>query len=141
MDCMITNPIYAGDLVFQRFYVEDTLTGKNLKNNGELPQYITQNHHPAIVSREDWEAAQRIMDNRSNKKGKSMKPHTRQEFFNLFTCSECGAPIIHIRCSSDGSHYWRCRTAEKKYTEVTCDVRGFREESIEHRFMTLLQEI
>lgn len=141
IDCMITNPIYAGDLVFQRFYVEDTLTGKNLKNNGELPQYVTQNHHPAIVSREEWEAAQRIMDNRSNKKGKSTKPHTRQEFFNLFTCSECGAPIIHIRCSSDGSHYWRCRTAEKKYTEVTCDVRGFREESIEHRFMTLLQEI
>lgn len=141
IDCMITNPIYAGDLVFQRFYVEDTLTGKNLKNDGELPQYVTQNHHSAIVSRDDWEAAQRIMNNRSNKKGKSSKPHTRQEFFNIFTCSECGAPIIHISCTSDGSHYWRCRTAEKKYTEVTCDVRGFREESIEHRFMTLLQEM
>ncbi|WP_165769161.1 hypothetical protein [Virgibacillus profundi] len=29
----------------------------------------------------------------------------------------------------------------KKVKEVTCDVRGFREESIEHRYMTLLQEI
>ncbi|MED4448783.1 MAG: recombinase family protein [Bacillota bacterium] len=141
IDCMITNPIYKGDLIFQQFYVTDTLTGKTVKNQGDLPQYIIQDNHPALVNREDWEAAQQLINNRSNKKGKSIKPHTRQEFFNTFTCSECDSPIIHIRCSSDGSHYWRCRTAEKKYTEVICNVRGFREESIEHRFMTLLQEL
>lgn len=142
MDSMITNPIYCGDFVYQRYFVTDTLTGKMTENRGELPQYCIRDHHPAIVSREDWEAAQRIMNNRStNKKGISKKPHTRQEFFNTFECSECGAPVIHVRCSSDGSHYWRCRTAEKKYTEVTCNVRGFREESIEHRFMAMLQEM
>lgn len=82
------------------------------------------------------------MNNRSeNRKGSIKRPHDRQEFFNIFHCSECGAPVIHVRSSKGGVHYWRCRTAEKKYFEETCEVRGFREISIEHTFMSLLQEI
>ncbi|MGM0792443.1 MAG: recombinase family protein [Bacillota bacterium] len=142
MDSMITNPIYCGDFVYQRYYVTDTLAGKMTENRGELPQYTIRDHHPAIVSREDWEAAQQIMNNRSeNRKGSKKRPHDRQEFFNIFHCSECGAPVIHVRSSRGGVHYWRCRTAEKKYVEETCKVRGFREISIEHTFMALLQEM
>lgn len=142
MDSMITNPIYCGDFVYQRYYVTDTLAGKMTENRGELPQYTIRDHHPAIVSREDWEAAQQIMNNRSeNRKGSKKRPHDRQEFFNIFHCSECEAPVIHVRSSKGGVHYWRCRTAEKKYVEETCEVRGFREISIEHTFMVLLQEM
>ncbi len=112
------------------------------ENRGELPQYTIRDPHPAIVSREDWDAAQLIMNNRSdNRKGSKKRRHDRKEFFNIFHCSECGAPVIHVRSSKGGVHYWRCRTAEKKYLEETCEVRGFREISIEHTFMALLQEM
>ncbi|MEC1771966.1 recombinase family protein [Schinkia azotoformans] len=103
MDSMVTDPIYCGDFVYQRYYVTDTLAGKQAENRGELPQYTIRDHHPAIVSREDWEAAQQIMNNRSeNRKGSKKRPHDRQEFFNIFYCSECGAPVIHVRCSKGG---------------------------------------
>ncbi|ADC49346.1 putative conjugative transposon recombinase [Alkalihalophilus pseudofirmus OF4] len=142
MDSMITNPIYCGDFVYQRYYVTDTITGRMTENRGELPQYTIKDDHPAIVSREDWDAAQQIMNNRSeNRKGSKKRRHDRKEFFNVFHCSECGAPVIHVRSSKGGVHYWRCRTAEKKYLEETCEVRGFREVSIEHTFMALLQEM
>lgn len=124
--------------IVRRIYA-DIQAGKNYT---QIITALTHDRIPTPQGREIWSLStvKEILTN-VDKKGKSTKPHTRQEFFNLFTCSECGAPIIHIRCSSDESYYWRCRTAEKKYTEVTCNVRGFREESIEHRFMTLLQEL
>lgn len=142
MDSMITNPIYCGDFVYQRYYVTDTITGRMTENRGELPQYTIKDDHPAIVSRKDWDAAQLIMNNRSeNRKGSKKRRHDRKEFFSIFHCSECGAPVIHVRSSKGGVHYWRCRTAEKKYLEETCEVHGFREVSIEHTFMALLQEM
>ncbi|MEQ6376329.1 hypothetical protein RZN25_05750 [Bacillaceae bacterium S4-13-56] len=83
--------------MYQRYYVTDTLAGKMTENRGELPQYTIRDHHPAIMSREDWEAAQQIMNNRSeNRKGSKKRPHDRQEFFNIFHCSECGAPVVTV---------------------------------------------
>ncbi|MEQ6389268.1 recombinase zinc beta ribbon domain-containing protein [Bacillaceae bacterium S4-13-58] len=81
------------------------------------------------------------MQNRGGNKGRKLKPHTRQEFFDVFHCSECGSPVIHVRSSGDGSHYWRCKASEKKNGILSCKVRGFREESIEHTFMVMLQQM
>ncbi|MEQ6378406.1 zinc ribbon domain-containing protein [Bacillaceae bacterium S4-13-56] len=75
------------------------------------------------------------MQNRGGNKGRKLKPHTRQEFFDVFHCSECRSPVIHVRSSGDGSHYWRCKASEKKNGILSCKVRGFREESIEHTFI------
>ncbi|WP_368731125.1 hypothetical protein, partial [Pseudomonas sp. 2995-1] len=32
MDSMITNQIYCGDFVYQRYYVTDTITGRMTEN-------------------------------------------------------------------------------------------------------------
>lgn len=141
IDCILTNPVYCGDFVGQRFINMDPFKKKTVENTGQMPKYVVEDHHPAIVSREEWEAAQEIMQNRGGHKGIKLKPHKRQEFFDVFHCSECDSPIIHIRSSGDGSHYWRCKASEKPSKIRACKVRGFREESIEHTFMVMLQEM
>ncbi|MED1601746.1 recombinase family protein [Alkalihalophilus marmarensis] len=141
IDCIITNPVYCGDFVGQRFLNMDPFKKKTVENTGQMPKYVVEDHHPAIVSREEWEAAQQIMQNRGGNRGRKLKPHTRQEFFDVFHCSECGSPVIHIRSSGDGSHYWRCKASGKPSKILSCKVRGFREESIEHTFMSILQEM
>lgn len=141
IDCIITNPIYSGDYIYQRFIRKEGTVKRTVENQGELPKYVIEDHHPAIVSKADWEKAQQIMENRGGNKGRKLKPHDRQEFFDLFHCPECGGPVTHVTSSRNGAHYWRCKAVATRRTETKCHVRGFREESIEHTFMTMLQEM
>ncbi len=51
---------YVGDVLLQKTFVQDLFLGKQIKNNGELEKILIQDHHPAIVSRELFSAANQI---------------------------------------------------------------------------------
>ena len=55
---MIRQEKYTGCTLAQKFYTENHVTHKQLKNNGELPMYFIQGTHPAIISMETFKAAQ-----------------------------------------------------------------------------------
>ena len=145
IDSIIRNPFNCGQLVMQKSYVKDTLEGKTYPNNGELPKYIIDNNHPAIVTPEIWEAAQVIMENRGknrgDKKGTVRNMHDRKEFFKIFRCAECGSMVTHVKSAHTKDHYWRCRESEAKKAGYICHARSFREVSIEHTFMAMLHEM
>ena len=52
---LLRNEKYTGDVLLQKTYVQDLFTGKRAANRGELPRYLIEQHHPAIVSRELFE--------------------------------------------------------------------------------------
>lgn len=52
---LLRNEKYLGDVLLQKTFVKDVLTGKQFKNSGELERYLIQQHHPSIVSRELFE--------------------------------------------------------------------------------------
>ena len=52
---MLKNEKYVGDVMLQKTFVKDLLSGKQVKNKGELERYIIQGHHLAIISRELFE--------------------------------------------------------------------------------------
>lgn len=52
---LLRNEKYTGDVLLQKTFVKDVLTGRQLKNRGELERYLIQQHHPMIVSRELFE--------------------------------------------------------------------------------------
>lgn len=52
---LLKNEKYVGDVMLQKTFVKDLLSGKQVKNKGELERYIIQGHHPAIISRELFE--------------------------------------------------------------------------------------
>ena len=47
-----------GDVLMQKSFTEDFLTGKRKKNEGELNMYFIENDHEAIISREIFEKVQ-----------------------------------------------------------------------------------
>ena len=57
---LLRNEKYTGDVLLQKTYVQDLFTGKRAKNHGELPRYLIEQHHPAIVSHELFEAANEV---------------------------------------------------------------------------------
>ena len=47
--------------MLQKTFVKDLLSGKQVKNKGELERYIIQEHHPAIINRELFEKINGIL--------------------------------------------------------------------------------
>ena len=64
---MLRNIAYKGDLLTHKTVVKDYLKGKAVKNEGHRRQYYLKNHHPAIISDEQFESVQRILEKRSRK--------------------------------------------------------------------------
>lgn len=46
---ILQNEKYYGHVLLQKTYVSDYFTGKRSPNKGELPRYLLENHHEAIV--------------------------------------------------------------------------------------------
>lgn len=58
IDRILSNEKYVGDVLMQKSFTEDFLTGKRKKNEGELNMYFIENDHEAIISREIFEKVQ-----------------------------------------------------------------------------------
>ncbi len=66
IDRILSNEKYVGDVLMQKSFTEDFLTGKRKKNEGELDMFFIENDHEAIVNRETFKAVQRRKKNKTN---------------------------------------------------------------------------
>ena len=58
------NERYCGDVIGRKTFTPDYITHKSKINRGERNRYYQPDHHPAIVPRNVWNAAQRILNSR-----------------------------------------------------------------------------
>ena len=58
---MLRREAYVGDIITNKTYTVDYLTKESRVNNGEREQFYLRNHHPAIVSREDFAKVQQML--------------------------------------------------------------------------------
>ena len=61
---LLRNERYCGDVLARKTYTPNYKDHKSKKNNGKKNKYYQANHHDAIVSRTEWNAAQRILNSR-----------------------------------------------------------------------------
>ncbi|MCD7778605.1 MAG: recombinase family protein [Clostridiales bacterium] len=62
---MLKNEKYTGSMILQKYYRQDVLTKKQVKNKGELPMVYVENSHEAIISKEDFDKVQEIIKKRA----------------------------------------------------------------------------
>ncbi|MEA5012256.1 MAG: recombinase family protein, partial [Angelakisella sp.] len=55
---LLHNEKYCGDVLLQKTFIADCISHKIIKNNGQLPKYLIQNHHEGIVDRVTFDAVQ-----------------------------------------------------------------------------------
>ncbi|SCZ79500.1 recombinase family protein [Acidaminobacter hydrogenoformans] len=103
---ILSNEKYCGDLLMQKSFINEN--GKEVKNKGQLPKYFVKDHHPAIISREDWEKVQEMRKARSN----------RYPFSKLLKCPHCGSSLYHTT-NNRGLVYWSCGRF-RDYTKSAC---------------------
>ena len=60
---ILRNERHCGEVLTRKTFTENYRTHRTLKNRGERPQSRYFNHHEAIISRDDFIAVQRMIDN------------------------------------------------------------------------------
>lgn len=135
---MIRNEKYTGDVIFQKSYSDERFTRH--RNNGERDQYYVADHHEAIVSHEDYDAANAILDRNGAEKGihaDSRKYQNRYCFSGKILCGNCGA--VWKRRKISGYFGYACTThlADKD----ACSMKSIREDNIMAAFTTMLNKL
>jgi len=149
---ILRNEKYCGDMLMQKRVTVDFLTHKRVPNIGQQPQYFIEDHHPAIISREDWNLVQAEVDHRArmNKGGKNemLQKHSNKTVFsNIMYCGTCGEPFVRRTLTSTRKNEaylfpaWKCRAADGRVKGKVCHARSYREVAMEHSFMVMLLEM
>ena len=57
---MLSNEKYVGQVLMQKTYTPDSLTGKQVKNTGQQEMYLVENAHEPIMDQETFDKVQRM---------------------------------------------------------------------------------
>ena len=143
---MLKNEKYLGDYEFQKYFTKN-VGGKQKVNNGQVPKYYIEEHHPAIVDRQAFENAQALFEDRKREPVQNEKKDGtagREIYYKKFTCTECGHVTSRYGSatydSREGSK-WRCYNSFKKIGS-TCDASTeFNERYLDYFFVATLRAI
>ena len=114
---ILQNEKYCGDVLMQKTFRQDFINRKAIKNTGQLPMYLIENHHEGIVSREKFDAVQAEMARRNAAKSPSKNAVTGMASYaskyalsERLVCGECGT--LYRRCTwtrnGEKRVVWRC---------------------------------
>jgi len=138
---MIGNEKYIGDAIFQKTYSDSQFN--RFTNHGELEQYLIQDHHEAIIRREDYDAAQLVLEQRGKEKGVEKqcdKYLNRYPFSGKIICSQCGGTFKR-RTHSSGNKYiaWCCSTHIESIEK--CSMKYVPDSDFEYAFVTMINKL
>ena len=115
---ILTNEKYCGDVLCQKTFTQDCISKKVVRNTGQLPMYLIQNHHEGIVDRKTFDAVQTEMARRNAGKSPSKKtaPTGRTTYTSKYSlserlvCGECGTLYRRCTWTNRGKKrvVWRC---------------------------------
>ena len=128
---MITLERYCGDALLQKTFTPDYLTHKSRKNEGEMPQYLVRDHHPAIISRDQFERVQTIRQG-NTERFRNRGQRTLYPLSGRLICAHCGR-AYNIR---NASQYpiWFCPTSALNNGKAVCHAEKIYEEKAVRMF-------
>lgn len=139
---ILANEKYTGDCIFQKTYTDSNFNRH--KNDGQLDQYYVADHHEAIISHEDFDAADALIEQRANEKGINRgnnKYQQRYAFSGKIICSECGDTFRRRIHTSTYVKYpaWVCNT---HLTDTSkCSMLYIRDDDIKLAFATMINKL
>lgn len=136
---ILRNEKYCGDLVQKKTYTPDFLSHEKKYNRGQEEFVIIKDHHKPIISRELFEKANCILNEKSLSQKDKAKYSNRYPFSGKIKCGRCGASYVaRYKTRKDGSKYkaWRCYESvnhgkphiDKEGNQVGCSGESIRNE-------------
>ena len=137
---ILENEKYKGDALLQKGYVENFLTHKTVKNNGEVPQYYVEGSHQAIISPEEWDLVQLEFKRREKLK---QSYSGNGIFSNRIVCADCGSfygPKLWHSTDKYRTTIWQCNSKFHK-THEKCLTTHLSENQIKEAFLKAYNEL
>ncbi len=139
---ILFNEKYVGDVLMQKSYT-DSQFNRHI-NRGEKDQYYIENHHEAIISREDFKGAAAITHQHGKEKSVEKgngKYKNRYPFSGKIICSSCGSTFKRRTHGSGHSKYiaWCCSKHLSQVSE--CSKLFIREDKMERAFVTMMNKL
>ena len=118
LQSILQNEKYCGDVLLQKTFIKDCISKKVIKNTGQLPKVLIQNHHEPIISREIFDAVQEETARRnaaaaSTKKSAPTglgKYSAKHALTGILVCGECGTLYRRVVWTQKEQKrpVWRC---------------------------------
>lgn len=148
---ILTNEKYCGDVLLQKTFIQDCISKKVIKNTGQLPQYLVQNHHVGIVNCETFDAAQAEFARRTAGRSPSKKNAptgltsyaSKYALSERLVCGECGT--LYRRCTwnirGKKKIVWRC-VSRLDYGKKYChDSPTLEEEALQRSILAAINSL
>ena len=133
IESILMNEKYKGSAILQKKFTVDFLSKKMKVNEGEVPQYIVEESHPAIIDPDQW---QKVQDEMAVRKTKGRHHNSLSPFSAKLVCGDCGeyygSKVWH---STDKYRrvIWQCNGKFKG--ERRCGTPHLAEEDIKRLFL------
>ena len=143
---ILQNEKYCGDVLLQKTFTDNVLTGGPKKNTGQLPQYYIENNHEGIVTKQMYREVQAEIARRNSKSCANQRKKKRGRYNSKYAlserlyCGECGSPYKRVTWNIHGRKeiVWRC-VNRVTYGTKFCHNSPSVQEEVLHR--TLLRAI
>ena len=125
VSAILQNEKYIGDSLWQKTYMTDTFPAVHKVNHGEKDQYQVEGTHPAIISKEIFENAHRLLEERRAMRGQRLLPN-ENPFRDTILCGTCEdhmrrkivRGIIYRCCRTHDSGKARCAQSQIPESEI-----------------------
>ena len=144
---ILRDPVYVGDLTMQKTYTDENY--RQHVNKGEVDQFVDDDHHDAIVSREVFALVGEELSRRAQQHG--IAGGARRSTDLPLVCSCCGAPmwktaqyyrIMGGAMQEEGDshqYYYVCSTRRKDPKK--CDACSVLTQSVENAIATMVNKL
>ena len=120
---ILSNISYTGTMALQKNYISEGHSRK--RNKGELPTYLVDGMFEPLISRDDFDKAQKIRKWRAERSC-NRKP-VLMPFSGMVKCGCCGGGFS--RRTAGKYKRWGCNTRERK-GDAACNSRPIKEEEL-----------
>lgn len=144
---ILTNEKYYGALLQQKTVTVDFLTHKRVKNRGHADQYLIEDNHEPIISKEMFDSVQKEKERRAHLKGNIMgdrkKYSSKYALSSKVYCGCCGANFKRRTWNSNNPSkkvVWQCRTYVTQGKDA-CDAKAVDEVVLQNAFVRVFNRM
>lgn len=142
INAIIRNEKFTGDVIFQKTYTDSRFC-RHI-NDGELNQYLYENHHEPIVSHEIFDKANEVLNQRGKEKGngeRTERYQNRYGFSGRIKCGECGSTFkrrMHYKPS--GAYVAWCCGRHIDSVDA-CSMKYITDDALKAAFLTMMNKL
>lgn len=121
---MLSNPSYMGVQILQKNYIDDN--HRRIRNQAVLPKYMVEGMFEPIVTKEEFDRAQKIKEERV--KLGPLRDAERTRYSGRMICGNCGFKVC--RRTANKRKKWVCNCKDR-YGKGQCDLNAIYENELD----------